>query len=154
MWTKQGTRALIKIQTRDISTLISSSLKLEEKFTYLGNSVSSTENDINTQQEKAWSAMESLLVIWKPDLPDKMKCNFFQTVVVSVLQYGGTTRMLTRGMEKRLMAQVCYELYWTNAGSNIPQNSSYMINYLPSRKPLKSDEQDMRDADGELKVRF
>ena len=33
----------------DISTLNGSSLKLEDKFTYLDSSVSSTEEDINTQ---------------------------------------------------------------------------------------------------------
>ena len=37
----------------DISTLSNSSLKLVDKFTYLGSSVSSTETDINTQLAKA-----------------------------------------------------------------------------------------------------
>ena len=36
-------------QTSDISTLNGSSLKLVDKFTYLGSSVSSTETDINTR---------------------------------------------------------------------------------------------------------
>ena len=35
-------------QRGDISTLNGSSLKLVDKFTYLGSSVASTENDINT----------------------------------------------------------------------------------------------------------
>ena len=35
-------------QTGDISTLDGTSLKLVDKFTYLGNSVSSTEKDIET----------------------------------------------------------------------------------------------------------
>ena len=35
-------------QRGDISTLNGSSLKLVDKFTYLGSSVSSTETDINT----------------------------------------------------------------------------------------------------------
>ena len=39
------------------------------------------------------------------------------------------------------VAQECYEPYWTNPGSNIPQNSSYTITYLPSLKPFKSVEQ-------------
>ena len=43
-------------QTGDISTLNSSSLKLVEKFTYLGSSVSLTETDIDTQLTKAWTA--------------------------------------------------------------------------------------------------
>ena len=40
-------------QTGDISTLNVSSLKLVDKFTYLGSSVSSTETDINTWLAKA-----------------------------------------------------------------------------------------------------
>ena len=40
-------------QTGDISTLKGGSLKLVDKFTYLGSSVSSTEKDINTRQAKA-----------------------------------------------------------------------------------------------------
>ena len=40
-------------QTGDISTLGGSSLKLVDKFTYLGSSVSSTEKDIDTRLTKA-----------------------------------------------------------------------------------------------------
>ena len=36
-------------QTGDISTLDGTSLKLVDKFTYLGSSVSSTEKDIDTR---------------------------------------------------------------------------------------------------------
>ena len=45
-------------QTGDISTLNNSSLKLVDKFTYLGSSVSSTETDIDTRVTKAWTAIE------------------------------------------------------------------------------------------------
>ena len=41
-------------QIGDISTLDGSSLKLVDKFTYLGSSVSSTEKDIDTRLTKAW----------------------------------------------------------------------------------------------------
>ena len=44
-------------QTGDISTLNGSSLKLVDKFTYLGSSVSSTETDINARLAKAWTAI-------------------------------------------------------------------------------------------------
>ena len=40
-------------QRGDISTLNGNSLKLVDKFTYRGSSVSSTENDINTRLAKA-----------------------------------------------------------------------------------------------------
>ena len=90
------------IYTGDISTLNGSSLKLVDKFTYLGSSVSSTKADINTHLAKAWTAINRLLVIWKSDLTDKMKCSFFQAVVILILLYGCTTWMLTKHMEKKL----------------------------------------------------
>ena len=64
-------------QTGDISTLDETSLKLVDKFTYLGSSVSSTEKDIDTQLTKAWTAIDRLSIIWKSDLTDKMKRIFF-----------------------------------------------------------------------------
>ena len=68
-------------QSRDICTLNGSSLKLVDKFTYLGN----------TQLAKAWTTIDWLSVIWKSDLTDKMKHSFFQAAVVSIMLYGCTT---------------------------------------------------------------
>ena len=64
-------------QTGNISTLEGTSLKLVDKFTYLGSSVSSTEKDIDTRLTKAWTATDKLSIIWKSDLTDKMKRSFF-----------------------------------------------------------------------------
>ena len=89
-------------QTGDISTPGGSSLKLVDKFTDLGRSVSSTEKDIDTRLANAWTASDRLLVIWKSDLTDIMKCSFFQAAVVLILLYGSTTWTLTRRMEKKL----------------------------------------------------
>ena len=89
-------------QTGDVSTQNSSSLKLVDRFTYLGSSVSSNKIDINTQLAKAWTAINKLSVIWKQDLTDKMKRSFFQAAVVSILLYGCTTKTLTKHMEKKL----------------------------------------------------
>ena len=85
-----------------ISTLDGTSLKLVDKFTYLGSSVSSTEKDIDTRLTKAWTAIDKLSVIWKSDLTDEMKCSFFQAAVVSILLYGCTTWILTKQLEKKL----------------------------------------------------
>ena len=74
-------------QTGDITTLDGASLKLVDKFTYLGSSVSSTEKDIDTRLTKAWTAIDRLSIIWKSDLTDKMKRSFFQAAVVSILLY-------------------------------------------------------------------
>ena len=60
-------------QTGDISTLGGSSLKLVDKFTNLGSSVSSTEKDIDTRLTKAWTAIDKISIIWKSDQTDKMK---------------------------------------------------------------------------------
>ena len=78
--------------TQNISTLDGTSLKLVDKFTYLGSSVSSTEKDINTLLMKAWTAIDT----------DKMKRNFFQAAVVSILLYGCTSWTLTKRLEKKL----------------------------------------------------
>ena len=89
-------------QTCDISTQNGSSLKLVDKFTYLGSSVSSTETDIDTRLAKAWTANNRLSVVWKSDLTDKIKRSFFQAVDVSILLYGCTRWTLTKRMEKKL----------------------------------------------------
>ena len=89
-------------QTGDITKLDGTPLKLIYKFTDLGSSVSSTEKDIDTRLTKAWTAIDRLSIIWKSDLIDKMKRNFFQAVVVSIQLYGCTTWTLTKRLEKKL----------------------------------------------------
>ena len=49
-------------QKVDISILIGGSLKLVDKFIYLGSSISSTENDCK-QLVKAWTTIDRLLII-------------------------------------------------------------------------------------------
>ena len=83
-------------QRGDISALNGSSLKLVDKFTYIGNSVSSTDT------AKAWTPIDSLSIIWKSKLTDKIKRSFFQAAIVSILKCGYTTWTLTKGMEKKL----------------------------------------------------
>ena len=89
-------------QTGDISTLDGTSLKLVDKFAYLGSSISSTEKDIDTRLKKAWTAIDRLWIIWKSDLTDKMKRSFLQAAVLSILLYGCTTWTLTKRLEKKL----------------------------------------------------
>ena len=89
-------------RTGDISTLDGTSLKLVDKFTYLGSSVSSTEKDIDMRLTKALTAIGRLSIIWKSDLTNKMKRSFFQAAVVSVLLYGCTSWKLTKRLQKKL----------------------------------------------------
>ena len=87
--------------------LNSRSLKLMNK--YLGNSVSSTENDIRLV--KGWTAIDWLSIIWKSHLSDKIKRNFFQAAVVSILLSGCTTWTLIKPIEKNLDGN-CARMLW------------------------------------------
>ena len=87
--------------TGDISTRDRTSLKLKDKFTYLGSSVSSTEKDTDTRLTKALTAIDRLSIIWKSDLTDKRKRSFFQAAVVSILLYWCTTWTLIKRLEKK-----------------------------------------------------
>ena len=98
----QKTEYMYCNQTGDIPSLDWSPLKLVDKFTYLGSSVLSTENDIDTRLTKAWTAIDRLSIIWKSDLTDKMKRSFFQAAVTSILLYGCTTWTLTKRLDKKL----------------------------------------------------
>ena len=89
-------------QTGDITTVDGTPLKLVKKFTYIGNSVSSTEKDIDTRLTKSCTAIDRLSIIWKSDLTDKMKRSFFEAAVVSILLYGCTIWTLTKRLEKTL----------------------------------------------------
>ena len=89
-------------QRGDISTPKGCPLKLVDKFTYLGSSVSSTDNDVSMRLAKEWIAIDRLSVIWKSDLSDKIKRNFFPAAIVSVLLYGCTAWTLTKRIEKKL----------------------------------------------------
>ena len=93
-------------QTGNITTLDGASLKLVDKFTYLGSSVTSTEKDIDTRLTKAWTAIDRLSIIWKSDLTDKIKHSFFQAAVVLILLYGCTTWTLTKRLEKKARRQL------------------------------------------------
>ena len=66
-------------QKGHISTVNGSPLKLVDMLTYLGSSVSSTENNINTGLAKAWTTIDRLSVIWKSDMTDKNKTQLLQS---------------------------------------------------------------------------
>ena len=129
-------------------------LKLVDKFTYLRNSISSTENDINTQLAKAWTAINRLSVIWKSDLTNKNNAVFFQAAVVLILLYGCTTGALTKHMEKKLninytrMLRAILNKSWRQH----PTKQQLYAIYQPSQKLSKLDEPDMQDSAGEVRM--
>ena len=92
---------LDKIRENGFELTKKTSLKLVDKFTYLGSSISSTEEDIDTRLTKAWTTIDRLSIIWKSDLTDKMKRSFFQAAVVSIQLYGCTTWTLTKRLKKK-----------------------------------------------------
>ena len=63
---------------------------------------SSTESEVNLCVEKMWTAIDKLLIIWKSNLSNEIKLDFFQTVSVSVLLFGCTTWTLIKHLEKKL----------------------------------------------------
>ena len=69
---------------------------------YLESSVSFTENDTNLRLGKAWTVIDWLSIILKSNLSDKIKRNFFLSVVASILLYGCTIWTLTKRIEKKL----------------------------------------------------
>ena len=73
-----------------------------EDFKYLGSYVVSTAHDIDIRLEKAWGALNETDKIWKSELPENLKRNFFRAIVESVLIYGAITWTLTSSLEKKL----------------------------------------------------
>ena len=142
-------------QKGDISTLDRTSLKLVDKFTYLGSSVSSTKKDIDTRLMKAWTAIDRLLIIWKSNLTDKMKRSFFQAAVMSILLYGCTTWTLTKRLEKKLdcnytrMLRAILNRSWQQH----PTQCQLYGHLPPITKTIKLDEPDMPDTAGEARTR-
>ena len=142
-------------QTGDISTLDGTSLKLVDKFTYLGSSVSSTEKDIDTRLTKAWTSIDRLSIIWKSDLTDKIKRSFFPAAVVSILLYGCNTWTLTKRLEKKLDGNytgMLRAILNKSPAATPPQGTNYTATCLPSRKLSKLGETDMQDTAGEART--
>ena len=142
-------------QRGNISTLNSSSLKLVDKFSYQGSSVSSTEKDINMRLAKAWTAKDRLSVIWKSDLTDKIKRSFYQAAVVSILLYGCTTCKLTKRMVKKFdgnyikMLRAILNKSWRQH----PTKQQLYSQLPPITKISKLDEPDMWDTAAEVGTR-
>ena len=77
-------------------------IKQVEDFKYLGSYIASTEHDVNIRLGKAWDALNELDKIWKSNLPDNLKRNFFRAAVETVLLYGSVSWNLTTHLEKKI----------------------------------------------------
>ena len=77
-----------KTELMCISSSNGKPLKFANQFIHIGSNILSTESNVNISTGKAWTALGRLTTIWKSDLSDKIKWEFFQVMVVSVLLYG------------------------------------------------------------------
>ena len=60
---------------------------------------------------KAWTVINRLSIIWKSDLFNEIKCNFFQAAVVSILLYGCTTWIQRKSIEKKTRQELHTNIY-------------------------------------------
>ena len=75
MATARKNSLFVSLERKDFKIFNYLSL-LKSKFTFIGNSVLSTENDINMRLARAWIAIDKLSIIWKSNFSDKIK-HFF-----------------------------------------------------------------------------
>ena len=105
-------------QEGSMKTVAGKPLKLDDIFTYLGSNIASTEKDVNIRIGKAWGALDGLHIIWKSNIPDEMKREFFRAIVESVLMYGSNTWTLTKRLEPKIdgtytrMLQAALNISW------------------------------------------
>ena len=143
-------------QRGNISKLNIRSLKLVDKFTNLGSSISSTEYDINMRLAKAWTAIERLSVIWKSVLSDRIKRSFFHTAVESILLNGCTTLTLTKRIEKKLdgngtrMLRAILNKSWCQ----YPRKQQLYGHLPPISKTIQIRWTDMRETAGEVRTNW
>jgi hypothetical protein len=89
-------------QTCEIRDSSGNLIKVVKDFKYLGSYIAFTEKDVEIRLGKAWGALNQLDTIWKSNLPENLKRNFFKAVVESVLVYGSTSWTLTNALENKL----------------------------------------------------
>ena len=134
-----------------ISLIKFGSLKLIDKLTYLGSSVSSTEKKhIDTRLTKTWTAIDRLSIIWKSDLTDKIKRSLFQAAVVSIPLYRCTTWTLTKRLEKKLdgnYTRVLRAILNKSWKQHLTRHQLYS-HLSPSQKLSKLDGPDMQGIAG------
>ena len=128
-------------QNGDISTLNDELLKLLDHFIYFSSNVS-----YFSWWDKPTKSMGRLESIWKFDLSDKIKQDFFQAVSVSVLLYGCTNWTLIKWPKKKSDGNS------TSPRNSTSGNSNCMAIYLPSHKISNLDELDILDTAEEAKT--
>ena len=107
-----------------MKSLADKNIKQVLDFKYLGSYIASTEHDVSIRLGKAWSALNQMDKIWKSNLSDNLKRNFFRAAVESVLIYGSVSWTLTKKCEKRIdgaytrMLRVALNKSWRDHPTN------------------------------------
>ena len=138
-----------------IFTLNIGPLKLVEKLTYFGSSVSSTKCEVNIRVAKAWTAFDRKSFMWKTDLTNKIKLDFFHAVVVLILQYGCTTETLTKIIKKRLDG-ICTKMLWAilkETWEQQPTKKKMLYGHLPRIWKTIQEEDDQQELTNRSSVR-
>ena len=112
----------------DTVTVNGSRLDEVPDFKYLGAYIASTAHDISVRKALSWTAMNSLDVFWKSDLPRNTKTKIFRTAVEPVLLYGAETWTLKESQNKELdgTTPAFSAGLLTSHGSLTPPMLSYM----------------------------
>ena len=86
------------------STLRNKSLKLQAGFTYLDSNISSTKIYVIIRLAKALNTIDLLWTIQNSDLFDKIKRDFFQSMVIFILLYQCSALTAMKRLKKKLDA--------------------------------------------------
>ena len=88
------------VKTKSINkSLNGENIKKVDDFKYLGSYIGSTEHDINIIIA---NCIKNLNIIWKSNLRENLKINFFRAAVETVLVYGSVTWTMTVAMERKM----------------------------------------------------
>ena len=77
-------------------------LKHVPDFKYLGSHIMTSAKDFRIRKALAWNACNKLDKLWKSNLPNTIKINFFRSTVEWILLYGSETWTLNSQLHKRL----------------------------------------------------
>ena len=114
---------------------------------YFGGNISSTERDVIIHLVKIWTATDNLSILWKSDLSDKIKWDFFQVGTVSVLLYGCTIGTLAKYIEKKLEGNSTRMLRAVlNKSWKQHPTKQQLYGHLPPILQTINDEQDIQDS--------
>ena len=86
----------------DLKALDGDVLNQVEDFQYLGAWLNTCSKDINIRIGRAWTALLKLNTIWKSNLQEDLKVQFFRATVETVLLYGSSSWTLTKALSQKI----------------------------------------------------